>query len=386
MSLAGVPEGYISLPEARGQVSEAIAEAAGHNVAALKKILDPDEVEKGPPRAISNAAFKALYKPVGQGKLDVFTMHPSSGAIVRVPVLVFLNAKAPRELFSSPSPHFDPGLPEGYEQFKGRTLFVRNDNQTKEIVAEAIKSVLSGKSLSPPPEKGAPETEGQAWAKSAPTLEYWPLEFALMYLGHGSNMDAALTEYSEWVDYAPKHHLSEMAFSKYVEVLNAIERLARSGTLEVFGVRVLRNGQRERTTKITSLDWMDLKLQHDFSGERGLYAAVSRPVPFAEWWQNMYVERRPFLKISNPNYAKAATRGRPPARQELAIQAAKALWGKADWPSNMTQLNALAKINGWLKTEQERIQREEDPEAKLHTVSLNTVKAAFRRSKAISDS
>ena len=108
MSLAGVPEGYISLPEARGQVSEAIAEAAGHNVAALKKILDPDEVEKGPPRAISNAAFKALYKPVGQGKLDVFTMHPSSGAIVRVPVLVFLNAKAPRELFSSPSPPCAP--------------------------------------------------------------------------------------------------------------------------------------------------------------------------------------------------------------------------------------------------------------------------------------
>lgn len=315
MQLSAVPEGYISLADARARVSSAIANAANHDIEQLKKILDPDEVAKAPPKAMSRAAFKALYKPICRSELEVFAMHPASGEIVAVPTHVFTSSKDPSRLFSGPSPHFDAGLPTGYEQFGQLVFFVRNDNNTHEKIEAAIKSILSATTAqsAPPQAISSPETE--MWAATAKHLSFWPLEFAIVFIGHKQNLDAAIAEYAGWMDYAPTNHLSELAFATYSVALGTIETLAKTGTIEVFGKRSMRNGGYERAAKISPREWLDLKLHHDFSGQRGIYAAVPGTVPFAEWWQTLTVERVPFINALSDAFSdKAAAETLKPKR------------------------------------------------------------------------
>ena len=381
MSLSGVPEGYLSLTQAVNVITTAIASTVGHKVSELKKILDPDAVEKAPPKAMFEAGFKALFKPICQGKIDVFTMHPTSSEIIQVPLNVFVGSSDPQWLFKSPSPHFDAGLPTGYEEYGKHVLFIRNDNHTKDILEEAAKSILGMRTWPEKQSLNEPDSKGRLWATEVPTLVNWPVEFVLAVLGHGGQISDAVEEYSSWIDYGDSRYPSAMAFSKYGGQARQIEVWARSGALGITGVRVLRQGQRERPAGVSALDWMDLEIRHDMYEDRGLYASPPRPVPLAEWWERLFVERKQFLQLLNSGTAPAKRPGRPPDRQALASEAACALWSKADWPKNMTQLATVAAINKWIKSKEERLKAEGDEEASLGQVTLNTVKAAFKQSK-----
>lgn len=146
------------------------------------------------------------------------------------------------------------------------------------------------------PIEEAMSAKAERWIATAKNLPYWPIDFALVYLGNGRNLDSAIAEYADWIDYAPAFHRSELAFSVYYETLPVdIEVLAMTGAIKVYGKRTVRGGGSEPAAQISLLEWSDLKLHNDFSGDRGIYAAVPGTVPFLEWWQNLKVEREPFI-------------------------------------------------------------------------------------------
>jgi hypothetical protein len=247
----------------------------------------------------SDDATKRLQHALKEGLIRACILDRESGVLVTLPEEFWAGkqvGKAIADKACSAANSDRPGNPAN-----GVVLICKSD------VVEANAPLEPTDSSEPPssheqelaaaPIEEAMSAEAERWISTAKLVTYWPIDFALVYLGNEQNLEAAIKEYSGLLNYAPAYHVSECAYSRYCETApSTVQILAEIGEIEVFGNRSVRGGGYERTAMIPRLEWSDLKLNNDFSGDRGIYAGVPGTLHVLEWWQNLKVEREPFMK------------------------------------------------------------------------------------------
>ena len=296
MSVSAAPLGYLELGEVIDITCKNIKNAVGHKLEPLVALLG-EHARKSPPRAIWDAAFEPIFAAICKEQVPVYTLHPQSGAVLRVPPYLFIGAGEPKNLFFRPGMHELARVPPDFSGFLGQAFFVE-EHEGRACAQEATAAVLEKMEDATTDESNAGEFTALAdtWRREGRSRAFWPMAFGAVLLKANGDVDAAIENYAKMMVPAGEPGADLLALMRHRAEWLWIETWLRSGALQAYGIPGRRALHAERMSEVPTLDWMALHIFCDEVRYAGIYAAPAE-VPHQYWWTKLHIDRLRFQDL-----------------------------------------------------------------------------------------